>query len=415
MGNSADIVVIAGLFDAQSTTTFNAVGSLVVQGGEFRANGALLMDSSSDIFLTGGLINALDTTTISFLSTLNVEGGEYRATGAVLADGTSSEINVLGGVFNALSTTTLNDAAEMLIANTGVYNATGTTTLNGTSILTVANGGTYTGGDIIANGGRVQGTSQITANIINDTGRVAPGVNPNPDGSGAIGTLNQTGTYTQNTGGTFVADIEPGGTGDLLNITGPVANLQGNITVNAFAGTYTGGTQIRIIASNAPIPTIFDTATLQGDGAANLIVWVGRVDNGGTFDPATGNNVDLIVASTAPAAERPDPQPAGGRHLSRHQWAGARRHDRDRGPGGAGDRHDADLGEQSQRARSDRRRGERRVHHLGLRHRAPVRQLRRPADAHGALFGDGGKAAARTPTATATFGCWRTTPTGRRV
>ena len=71
-------------------------------------------------------------------------------------------------------------------------------------------------------------------------------------------------------GGSFVADIQPGGPSDLLMINGS-ASLSGAVQIHTLAPNFAPGEQFRIISTNVPVTGIFDTATVTGPTAPHTM------------------------------------------------------------------------------------------------------------------------------------------------
>ena len=190
--------------------------------------------------------------------------------------------------------------------------------------------------------------------LTNAGGTVSPGPLL---GLNNVGTLFMTGTYIQTPGGTgnFQADLQPGGPADRMAITGDAA-LGGNVQLNTLVANFGLLEQYRIISTDNPIPTIFETASVTGAGVGANIVWIGRVDDPGVFneaDPSTGNNVDVIITTAPGALQGLTPnQQAVADYLGGFAMAGRRVH---RGPDGLS--HHPDRGGRAECARSDRRRG----------------------------------------------------------
>ncbi len=290
----AVVTVQGGNFNANGASSLGGNGRINVFGGNYVAGGMILIDDNDrltvdDQFVPNGVVFAGSTTQVQGMGQLVVQAGAYNATGQIVVTG------------NAI----------IAVSGTGVISALGTTNVDGNGTLVVFDGGEFqAAGTISVLGGSIIGQSLISGMQLMDNtgGTISPGLV-----AGATGTLSFIGTYQQSAGGMFLADVTPAGISDLFAITGP-ASLGGSAEINLTAGIFAGVLQTRILSSTAPIPTFFDTVTVSGAAAGDVVVWIGRVDDAGQFDandPSTGNNVDVIVVANSAfgaIAETPNQQ-----------------------------------------------------------------------------------------------------------
>ena len=83
----------------------------------------------------------------------------------------------------------------------------------------------------------LEGVGTINGDLFND-GTISPGF--------SIGTKTVTGNYTQTAGGTYIAEIDPGGGSHLLNIGG-TATLNGTVDLQPLPGVYLEGSTYIIL------------------------------------------------------------------------------------------------------------------------------------------------------------------------
>lgn len=160
----------------------------------------------------------------------------------------------------------------------------GTLVLNGTNTWDTTTveagmlviGGTLSGALQIAAGGLLGGSG--TLGSVDNAGTVAPG--------DSIGTLTVTGDYIHRADATFLAEIEPGGTSDLLDVGGTATLEGGQVEVIKLPGQYAGGTRYTLIDADGGVSGTFD----------ELVQDMPFLDLGLAYDP---NHVYLDVTRSA--------------------------------------------------------------------------------------------------------------------
>ena len=105
----------------------------------------------------------------------------------------------------------------------------------------------------IANGAILTGTGVLGS--VDNAGTIAPG--------NSIGTLTLTGDYIHRGDATLLAEIEPGGDSDLLDITGSATLEGGTVQVIKLPGQYEGGTRYTLVDAAGGVSGTF--ATLDQD------------------------------------------------------------------------------------------------------------------------------------------------------
>ncbi|MEZ0472938.1 autotransporter outer membrane beta-barrel domain-containing protein [Luteimonas salinilitoris] len=126
-------------------------------------------------------------------------------------------------------------ASGALFALTGDSAAFGGTTVVENGTLRID--GTLGGGAIIASGATLTGAG--TLGSVDNAGTVAAG--------NSIGTLTLTGDYLHRDGATLLAEIEPGGNGDLLDVAGTATITGGDVQIVKLPGQYADGTRYTLI------------------------------------------------------------------------------------------------------------------------------------------------------------------------
>jgi autotransporter-associated beta strand protein len=189
--------------------TVTLSGANTYSGGTQINAGTIIGNTSS---LQGAIVNN------AALEIAQVDDGTYSGalsgSGATDFNITSGKILTLSGASSSYSGTSTVDTGELKV--------------NGSL------GGTTT----IGASGRVSGTGTL-ATVVNN-GLMTPG--------NSIGTINITGDYTQSSSGTYLVEIEPGGTSDQIVVTG-TANLDGTVELNTHPGLYSEGTVYTILSA----------------------------------------------------------------------------------------------------------------------------------------------------------------------
>ena len=331
-----------GSIVATPTTTITDNGVLGFNRSDNVAFGAVI-SGSGGITQVGPGIVSLTNAANSFSGTVTITGGTLQMVPAVQLGNGAVPLVVTAGTFdlNGTSTTvgSLNGAAAGVIDNvsaggaatvtTGnlntedtfagtIKNTTGTLALvkNGAANLTLSGASTYSGGTTLnsgglyatnttgsatgtgavhLNGGTLGGTGILGGTITAGSGphTISPGANtPN-----AIGTLTAGGLST-NANTTLAVDLAaPGGTNDLLAITGNVSLAGGNITLgsNPLTGvaslgyykimTYSGtlsGTGMTVAATSTG-PNVIYTLDTSTAGVINIHKgFIGDANDDGT-------------------------------------------------------------------------------------------------------------------------------------
>lgn len=243
--------------DATGTVTLNSGIAVDVIGfGNIDALGIqtthILIDNDgteaiAGTFVPGNAAVGSDGTLFSVLSLSGGTGNDLSAdvfrTGVTLANGQTNNETVTfptafpGFTFtvNGADSATFSGAfsevagSPVLVSKAG----TGTLTMLGDNSFTgglAVNGGTLLNNGTLAsavtvNSGVFGGTGTSGGLIVNSGGTVAPGL--------GLGTMGVAGNVAFNTGSTFAADIDPNGTGDLLDVQGTVAISGTGTTLSA--------------------------------------------------------------------------------------------------------------------------------------------------------------------------------------
>lgn len=285
----------------------NATGSIygTYNGIYTGSSGNLSIQNAGTISsLNGPAIEFRTTGTITNNGTIEKIGGGNAITFAgdhirTLILGTGSQIigNVVGGT---------SGTDNLVLQGTGTESITRFTnfetlamqgeawTLTGTASFatsaTVSEGllsldGTLTTPILTVDTGAILGGIGTLAGDILANGIVAPG--------NSIGTLTVDGDATFGAGSTFRVEIEPLGTSDFLDVSGTVTVAGGaQINVLKQVGTYTAGTEWRILTAGTGITGTFDDPVLQSAPMLNLAV---------EYRPAGGSAEDiwLVLLSDA--------------------------------------------------------------------------------------------------------------------
>ena len=155
----------------------------------------------------------------------------------------------------------------------------------GTLLLT-GNSGAYAGqGTLHAGGLQVDGTLGGFLDVLAGATLSGSGTLGSVDNAGTIsptGTLSFTGDYLHQNGATYVVDIAPDGSSDLLDIAGSATIDGGNVSVIKVPGQYAGGTRYVIVDADGGVVGTFD-ALDQDLPFLNLVL---------TYDP---NHVYLDI------------------------------------------------------------------------------------------------------------------------
>ena len=250
-----------GLTDTIMTGNITGIGGLTITGGA----GSPTLLGGTNTYTGGTTIMAgaalFAQTALPTSGALTVNGGTAQfGTSQVVGDlsGTGGQIQVAGALTaGGANDTTL--AAAITVAGSLVKQGTGTLTLAATN--------TYTGPTEVA-AGRLVVTGSIASNVTVDaagsfggTGTVTGNVTNNGFVRPDIGTLNITGTYTNNAGGTYQVEVTPAGQSDLINITGNAVLNGGTVAVLADSGSYARSTRYTILTASTGVTGTFSSVT----------------------------------------------------------------------------------------------------------------------------------------------------------
>ncbi len=153
------------------------------------------------------------------------------------------------------------DAGSLIKQGAGILNLsgdnvyTGDTLVNGGTLL--VNGSMIPSALTVNSGGTVGGAGTMGVTTINSGGSVSPG-----NSAGDIDTLTVAGIFNQESGSTYVANIEPGGTSDHILVNG-TANINGG-TVDVRSGGQEGfqrGQRFTILTATAGVIGVYDSIT----------------------------------------------------------------------------------------------------------------------------------------------------------
>ncbi len=318
---SGGTTISAGTLVLGGGATVGTVGS-----GPVLDNAALVFSEPSAVTFSNA-ISGSGTVTQSGPGTVTVNATNTYSGGTTISAGTlvlgGATIGTVGSgpvlnsaalVFTEPSAVTFSNVIEG-VGGTVTQSGPGTITLNGANTyngLTEVKAGTLIIGDTAGNGASVGGNVQVDtgatlagygslgvvtegASLVNN-GTVIPG-----GASGnAPGTLTETGSYTQSSGGKLLIAVTPTKAAQ-LNVGGS-SSLAGTITFAYAAGTYVP-TTYTVLASTGVITGTFGTVTEQGSVPTTLTRTVEYIT--GASDPA----VDLVLSApgtpTAPTVVAP--------------------------------------------------------------------------------------------------------------
>jgi outer membrane autotransporter protein len=187
------------------------------------------------------------------------DGGTVNAAATTIDPGSGLRLGT-GGLAGALVTPTIANNGEIVANFTDTLtlaadiSGTGTLRKAGMGTLILSGNNSYTGDTTVA-GGRLTVNGTITSEVTVDagasfggTGTVVGNVTNNGIVRPDIGTLNVTGTYTQNAGGTYQVELTPSGQSDRIAVTGN-AVLNGTVAILPDSGSYTRNTTYTILTA----------------------------------------------------------------------------------------------------------------------------------------------------------------------
>ena len=333
-GNSATFggsgaLTANGIFTWNAGTLIGAGSTTVSALGEFQigTNNAKTLDGYSLINNSNNINNQWVGAT-GYATTFN--NGATLTNNGLLDIVTTNTITITDGgtginQFINTGTLTRNGVGTFTI-NTPFNNNGGTVDAQAGSISfgstytqssgsTFLSGGAITLGTLNLNGGTLGGAGSLTGNVLNNGGIIQPG------GSGAIGTLNITGNFT-NTTGIVEIEIQTGnsnpalGIYDILAISGSAAFDGGSIDLISDGYASTAGDQFEpvtyaTLTSSAttvnPIGADTITPTFNPTTALNILIatvggttftWTGLGDGVSWTDPDNWD-IGLVLPSTS--------------------------------------------------------------------------------------------------------------------
>lgn len=263
--------------------------------------------------LTDGTLALAGTGSIATSSSLTIDGGAFDLTG--LAGDTS--VNNLSGAGGALKlgagTLTVDQSVDGSFA--GTLSGVGGLTKSGAGKLTYdGDGSAFAGMTTVAGGtlvvGSTAGSSAKLGGSLEADGTatlaghgrigsgagsvvtIASGATISPGSS--IGTLTIDGEYVQQAGSTYLAEIAPDGTSDLVSVTGTATIEGGTVYASKTSGSYTPGTIYTILTATDGVSGQYD-ALDQNTPFVDLKL---------TYDPtsvhirAVRNNVNFCAVAT---------------------------------------------------------------------------------------------------------------------
>jgi outer membrane autotransporter protein len=212
-------------------------GGTTVNAGTLRLGaGASIASSSALTVNTGGTfdLNGQNQT----LGSLSGTGGTVALGSGGLTVGDASSTSFAGAI-TGTGSFVKQGGGKLILSGANTY--TGATTINAGSL---AVNGSLTSNTTVNAGGTLQGTGTIVGNVT-VAGNIAPG--------NSIGTINITGTYTQNAGSTYTVEVNPAGQSDKINVTGNAVLNGGTVSVQAQNGTYARNTAYTIVSATGGV------------------------------------------------------------------------------------------------------------------------------------------------------------------
>jgi autotransporter-associated beta strand protein len=331
------------------TVTVNATntyaGGTTINGGPLVLGGAFQSDAPAAVGTVGRgpvLDNAVlvfnEPSAVTFSNVISGIGAvSQQGPGTVTLNATNTYSDataisggtlVLGGAtIGTVGSGPVYDDAALVFAEpsavtfTNVISGTGTVTQSGPGTITLNGANTYNGltevsaatlivGDTAGNGASVGGSVQVDAGAtLAGYGRLGVGAStltnngtviPGGVSGNAPGTLTETGSYVQGSGGKLLIAVTPTQAAQLS--VGGTSSLAGTVTFAYAPGTYVPITYT-VLASTGAITGTFGTVTEQGSVPTSLTRTVEYIS--GASDPA----VDLVLSApgtpTAPTVVAP--------------------------------------------------------------------------------------------------------------
>lgn len=234
-------------------------------------NGSLVFDQNFDGAMAGiisgtGSVTKLGTGKLILTGANTYSGGTIVSAGTLQGNTTSLQGAITNnatlifdqttdGTFNgslAGTGTTIKQGAGTLTLVNNSAGFTGTTLVNqGILALNTILGGNMT----VQQSGTLIGSGKLLGNLlINSNGTISPGNN-------GIGTLSVGGTYIQNSGTTYLVDINSSGNSDLIAVSGTAQLNGGDVKVNSLDGSFSLTHNYDILHADGGVTGAFDSVT----------------------------------------------------------------------------------------------------------------------------------------------------------
>ena len=238
---------------ANATITINSSSRTSFQSNSTAGNATIIVNSGGTLTFEdsssggaarlvtngGGLV---DFSALTVATTVgSIEGaGDYELGANELTVGSNNlSTTVSGGISGTGGSLVKTGLGTLILSGANSY--TGPTTINAGRLVV---DGSITSAVTVATAGTLGGSGTITGNVTNN-GTLAPG-------NASIGTLTITGGYTQATSGVYQVEINAGGQGDRVNVSG-TATLAGTVRVLAQPGVYSRNTTYTILNASGGV------------------------------------------------------------------------------------------------------------------------------------------------------------------
>lgn len=285
---------------------FDVTGQTVTLSGLISGPGDLAVTGAGTLILTNTANSYAGGTEVYGASTLRIDAdGELGAAAPLqLGDATTKGTLQYGGAFALASGRAITVNAGGGTIDTGAFNVTIASAISGTGALTKAGVGTLTlsgtsglsgptsvsAGTLAVNGSLASSAVTVASGAtLTGTGTVgATNVAPGGTLAPAAGTLHVNGDLTLTSGSTTAIAISPGAAGQIA-VSG-AATLNGTLALTQGVGTYTAGTDYKLITAGS-VNGVFSGVT--GLGVTEL-------------------NANIVYSATATDLVLIAPPPAGG-------------------------------------------------------------------------------------------------------
>jgi autotransporter-associated beta strand protein len=267
---TADHTYTGGTFIGAGTLQLGDGGDSGGIVGDITNNASLVIDRGNVFAYAGtiggtGIVRQAGTGTSIFTGEHSYTGGTFVDAGTLRIGDGGTRGSLVGDVAIASGAGFVFDRSDSFgfdgaFAGGGTLDkfGAGTLTLTGSSGAFVGHGSIHAGGLHMLGtiGGQVDilhdawlsGTG--TLGSVDNAGTISPG--------GSIGTLHMTGDYLHRVGATYLVDIEPNGTSDLLDVVGHAAIEGGEVSVAKTPGFYRGGMRYTIVDADGGVVGTFD-------------------------------------------------------------------------------------------------------------------------------------------------------------